>query len=204
VYYFPRGYDARYWRAYAAATSRAGCCEDYVIDGVRTDSLTAAEPVSEFAANCREATGFLPQCTNLSTLQTVSYDLNGGRVVAALNFWEKGPAFFTLRLKGLAKGDYTVLSEGKTLWTKDAKNVAWSSDELAKGIFLAVGAMRTADFEIRPAGERAECKAKNVLTVRDVKSLYEKSRPALAREAEKDKAEESMRGLTYPDTLPEI
>ena len=204
VYYFPRGYDARYWKAYAAATSRAGRCEDYVIDGARTDGLSVAETVEEYAANCREATGFLPQCTDLGTLQTVSYDLKGGRIVAALNFWEKGAAFFTLKLRGLAKGDYTVVSEGKTLWAKDAKNVSWSSDELEKGIFLAAGAMRTVDFEIRPAAECADRRAKNVLTADVVQELYRKARPALAREADKDKKAEAMRGLTYPDTLPEI
>ena len=204
VYYFPRGYDARYWRAYAAATSRAGRCEDYVIDGVRTDALSIATPVAEFAANCREATGFLPQCTNIAMLQTVSYDLNGGRIVAALNFWEKGPASFTLKAKGLQRGRYTVVSEGKMLWAKSREAPTWSAEELENGIFLMAGAMRTVDFHVRPTEEHAEKGTRHTITADQVDGLYRKARPALESAAAEDHAAEAKTGLTYPDTLPQI
>ena len=204
MYKFPVGYDARFWRAYAGATERAARCEDYVIDGVRTDAQTVAEPVAEYAAPCREATGFLPQVTNVPTLQTPSYDLRGGRVVGVLNFWEKGVAFFTLRLSGLAPGAYTVVSEGKTLWTNRDGGVAWTADELAKGVFLAVGAARTVDFEIRPANEHAERRAVDEMSAAAIRALYGRLRPQLAAEAERDRAAEARRGLLYPDTLPEI
>jgi len=204
VYSFPSGYDARYWKVFAEATSRAARCEDAVLDGVRADSRTFAEPVPEYAANCREATGFLPQITNVPLLQTPSYDHRGGRVVGVLNFWEKGEAFFTLRLEGLADGSYTVMSEGKVLWTNSDGGATWTSAELAKGIFVAVGAARTVDFAIRPASEREEKKTVSEMSARAVRALYNKARERLAREAAKDKAAEQERGLLYPDTLPQI
>jgi len=33
------------------------------------------------------------------------------RLVAALNFWDKGGAFFTLQANGLGRGDYRVIDE---------------------------------------------------------------------------------------------
>ncbi|MBO5940100.1 MAG: hypothetical protein J6R18_02745, partial [Kiritimatiellae bacterium] len=81
IYSFPGGYDARYWKAFADATSRAARCEDAVLDGVRSDARTFAVPVPEYAANCREATGFLPQVKDISPLQAPAYDWKGGRVV---------------------------------------------------------------------------------------------------------------------------
>ena len=204
VYAFPAGYDARYWKVFAEATARAGRCEDAVLDGVRSDGLVEAIPVPEYAANCREATGFLPQITDVSTLQAPSYDWKGGRVVGLLNFWEKGEAFLTLRLKGLAEGSYTVVSGGDTLWSNPSGGVTWTAKELSKGIFVAVGAARVVDFSIRPYGEHAEKSAKFEMSQKAVRTLYGTARERLSREAEKDKAAERKRGLLYPDTLPQI
>jgi hypothetical protein len=204
VYAFPAGYDARYWKAFAEATARAGRCEDAVLDGVRSDGLVETIPVPEYAANCRETTGFLPQITNVSTLQAPSYDWKEGRVVGLLNFWEKGEAFLTLKLKRLAPGSYTVISEGKTLWTNPDGGVSWTADELANGMFVAVGAARTVDFTIRPVREHSERKAVNEMSQKAVRTLYEKARSRLQRAADEDRASERMRGLLYPDTLPQI
>ena len=113
-------------------------------------------PVDAYAAPCRQVTAFLPSSTNMSPLQVACYDLNGGRVVAALNFWEKGAAFFTLKAKGLAPGSYTVVADGKTLWTPGGGRQTWTAAELEKGIFLGVGAARTVAFEIRPAADRQD------------------------------------------------
>lgn len=204
VYSFPSGYDARYWKSFAAATSRAGRCEDAVLDGVRADDRTFAVPVPEYAANCREATGFLPQITDVSMLQAPAYDWKGGRTVGLMNFWEKGEAFLTLKLQGLQPGSYTVISEGRTLWTGPSGGTTWSHAELASGLFAAVGAATTVDFAIRPAAEHAEKKAVDAMSQDMVRALYEKARGRLEKEAAKDRASESMRGLLYPDTLPQI
>jgi hypothetical protein len=204
LYYFPKGYDARYWRAFTEATARAGRCERFVLDGTRTDSLVAVEPVPEYAAPCRQTTAFLPAATNVSPLQVASYDLNGGRVVAALNFWEKGAAFFTLKAKGLNGGRYTVLADGKTLWTPGGGRLAWTAAELEKGIFLGVGAARTVAFEIRPAADNRHRLAKDEFTAEAARAAYERLRPALERESAADKARERETGYILEDFLPEI
>ena len=205
VYYFPRGYDARYWRAFADATSRAGRGERYVFGGTRTDDKTLVRTVAEYAANCRQVTGFLPSSTNMSPLQVVSYDRDGQRLVAALNFWEKGEAFFRLSLMDLKPGRYTVVSGGKTLWTKAAGTHTWTSEELARGLVAVVGAARTVDFEIVPAAdEGATGGAKEELTQDAVRARYRERRAALAEAAERDRASEAVRGEVFMDTLPEI
>ena len=204
LYYFPKGYDARYWHAFAEATARAGRCERYVLDGTRTDALCEVTPVDAYAAPCRQVTAFLPSSTNMSPLQVASYDLNGGRVVAALNFWEKGAAFFTLKAKGLAPGSYTVVADGKTLWTPGGGRQTWTAAELEKGIFLGVGAARTVAFEICPAAENRHRLVQDEFTAEAARAAYERLRPALEKEAAIDKARERETGYILEDFLPEI
>lgn len=204
IYFFPRGYDARYWRAFADATSRAGRCERYVSEGRRTDDLTTFEPVTAYAANCKQVTAFLPSSTNMSPLQVVSYDHAGGRVVAVFNFWERGAAFGRLSMKGLDSGRYTVVSGGRTLWSKSADDDSWTADELAQGILVGIGAARTVDFEIRPEAEESGRNARDEMTQASVKAAYKSLRDSLSREAERDRAAERAHGEVFMDTLPQI
>ncbi len=200
---FPSGCDARYWRAFAEATSRAGRYERYVQDGKRTDALVALVPVAEYAAPCRQVTAFLPSCTNVSPLQVASYDLNGGRVVAVFNFWEKGSAFFTMKAKGLKAGDYTVLADGRMLWTPGGGRLAWTADEFSDGIFLGVGAARTVAFEIRPAADGHEKRASSEMTTARARAAFERFRPALEKASAADHAQEHEKGCLIEDLPPE-
>jgi hypothetical protein len=86
VYFFPQGLDARFWRAFAAATTRAAKCEPYVLDGRRADDACVLEPVAEYAVPSACVTMFLPKYKDVSMLQHAAYDLGGGRLVAVLNF----------------------------------------------------------------------------------------------------------------------
>ena len=158
----------------------------------------------EYAAPCRQTTACLPAATNVLPLQVASYDLNGGRVVAALNFWEKGAAFFTLKAKGLAPGSYTVVADGKTLWTPGGGKQTWTAAELEKGIFLGVGAARTVAFEICPAAENRHRLVQDEFTAEAARAAYERLRPALEKEAAIDKARERETGYILEDFLPEI
>lgn len=204
IYFFPRGYDARYWRAFADATSRAGRCEKYVLNGKRTDAMSVFTPVRTYAANCKQVTAFLPTSTNMSPLQVVSYDYKGGRVVAVFNFWEKGAAFGKLSMTGLPPGKYMVTSGGKTLWTKSTGEAVWTTEELARGLIVGVGAVRTVDFEIRPASEGMNGRAKEEMTQATVRAAYEALRGSLERASERDRASEAARGEVLMDTLPQI
>ena len=199
VYFLPRGLDVRWWRAFANATTRAAYYEDYVLDGSRRDDATALETVAEYAAPCHQVSAYMPKQRNISPLQHATYDLNGGRIVAAVNFWEKGTAFFRLATKGLPPGAYTVVSDRETLWTKDDGGFEWSAYELEKGIFAGVGAARTKVFEIRPAAEHAERSARNRQTQSSLTADYLDLKPSLEKEAKRDHEEESGRTNLCPD-----
>ena len=64
--------------------------------------------------------------------------------------------------------------------------------------------MRTLDFVIAPAARNAAPEVTGSITRGEVESMYRELRPALQREAEIDRRQESCRGLLYPNTLPEI
>ena len=186
IYYFPRGYDSRWWKAFASSAEHAAFYEDYMLDGKRVDDKTVVELVPEFASPVERPTRYLPAATNVSLLCSSSYQLGDSRIVAALNFWEKGEAFFTLKCRGLKKGGYTLVSDRKTIWTREGKSV-WSEADLEKGVFAQVGALRTKVFEIRPAAEHAECSAKDRVDGADVMRRYAAVREALKAAAEEDK-----------------
>jgi hypothetical protein len=155
-YYFPRGYDARYWNAFAEATDRAARFESFVLDGKRADSAVSVTPFpGVYASNVRMLSGYLPEYRDISPLQSVSYDLGESRIVAVLNFWQKGEAFFTLKAKGLKPGRYQVVKEDGTLRVPGNGKEFYTAEELASaGVKLSVGAVRTRVFEIRPVGSR--------------------------------------------------
>lgn len=184
VYFFPRGCDARYWRGFAEATVRAARYEPFVRDGRTADADVTTIPVAgTYAANSRRPTAFLPHDEDVPVLQTAAFEKDGVRIVAAFNFWEKGEAFFDLRLSGLASGRYAVISEDGVLWAPDRKRVYWTAEELSGGIRLVVGAVRTKVFEIHPQdGAAAPDDARSVMTRSALEGIL-KSREQKLREA---------------------
>ena len=203
--YFWRGYDARWYRAFARATERAGWYEDYVLDGQRIDGATTVETVPEYAVPCKQVSAYMPSVCDVSPLRTATYGLNGARIVAALNFWEDGEAFFTLRCSGLERGrSYTVLSDRRTFWTKADGGCAWTAEELGRGIFVQVGAARTKVFEIRPLAEPLPTDGFDRIGQEDVRKAYEAARPELEKAAARDREEESRRTNLLPDGTPVI
>lgn len=153
IYYFPRGYDARWWKAFANHATRAAKYEKYVWDGVRCDASVALEPNEEFARPASYVGGRFPQFGNVSMLQHAAYDLGGSRMVAALNHWHAAEAYFRMSAKGLPDGKYAIVDEEGTLWRPDGRRVLWSARALADGAELYIPAMRTRVFEIVPAAE---------------------------------------------------
>ena len=143
-YHFPKGYDARYWRAFAEATERAAKYEDIVWDGVRCDEKvsTVMDPSKPYREPKKEIyPKYLKDAKDIPYLQHAAYDKDGRRIVALLNFDAVSPAHFTLKATGLAAGTYTV--DGRTV----------TAEELAAGIPQVVGAYRTKVLEIVPTGK---------------------------------------------------
>ncbi len=194
VYYFPQGYDARYWRAFAEATERAAEFEDFVLDGRRVDGKCSAVPVPEYAVPAKSVTKYLAACRDQPLLQTAAFEKNGSRIVAVLNHWMRGEAYFDLRIGGMPDGEYAI-SGGGLLWTKDADRQTWSSSELASGVRLMVGAVRTVVFRVSPARAGAVSAAQGVVTRRELDGLYASRRSALRRLADDDAAEEEHSGM---------
>ena len=197
VYYFPRGYDARYWNAFAEATDRAARFEDFVLDGRRTDSETSVAPFpGVYAVPVRASTGYLRDSLDVPMLQCVSYDLGGRRIAAVFNFWQKGEAFFTLRAKGLKPGRYEVVMEDGSLRVHDGSRTSYTAEELAEGVALSVGASRTRVFEIRPCGTvKAAASAE---TDASFGARFDAARSKLERAAAEDAEYEKANGYPAP------
>lgn len=204
AYFMPNGYDARWWKAYANAVTRAAKYEDYVLDGKRVDEQVSAICVPEYATPCKMVTAYLPAMTNVTPLVTAAFDWRDARIVAALNFWDRGDAYLTLRCHGLKTGEYVVVDEDGTLWAKDDLSVRHSAEELERGIFVRVNALSTRVFEIQPA-ER--CPAERLwrpVSEVEVRRQYEAAREDLRKAAEVDREEEKGRTVLLPDGLPVI
>lgn len=111
LYYFPRGNDTRYLKAFARAVARAAEYEPFVWDGRRVDDCVKAiaTPAThkvrpKFRWNMRKY-------TNMPFLQTAAYDLGGERIVAAFNFSGLDAVDFDLSQTGL-DGSYALSADG--------------------------------------------------------------------------------------------
>lgn len=116
VYFFPLGYDARYWRAFANATAKAAKYEGCVKGGRRIDGLVRLWMSPDFPPPIRTAHPALwasgarfPNFRDPLLLQTIAWEgRDGTRLVAAFNFREDGPAEFDLSFSD--RGDTHRLS----------------------------------------------------------------------------------------------
>jgi hypothetical protein len=198
VYYFPQGLDARYWRAFAQATTRAAKCEAFVMDGVKTTEKCSLNVVAEYAAPSSYVTTYLPQYKNVALLQHLSFDLDGARMVCVFNFWDRGEAFFRLHAKGLPTGEYTVVDENGVRYSVRGKAKSWSEKELSRGVLLMVGAARTKAFFIQPLGRGVEPKSE--ITEERLDDMYRERRKALASAAKEDASGERANVITVDRT----
>ena len=141
AYYFPHGYDARYWRAIANAAERAARYESFILDGKCADGTTRAEPPGDFPA-CRNLKEYIDGAKGVSLLCSAAFELGGERIVAVFNFADDRAADFTLKATGLPPGRYRVVRED------GADFGTWSESELGKGISATIPASRTRVFKI--------------------------------------------------------
>lgn len=200
LYFFPEGYDARYWRTFAEATSRAAKYEDFVLDGTRCDDKTELQVIREYAKPSGYVTTYIPSLKNVPMLQQASYRLGEARIVAVLNFWEKGPAYFRLRVTDLADDRYSVMDEKGTLYVSTAPDGKWTADDLAAGVFARVGAARTCVFEIC----RGTAAPKREVTTAELAKRCRVELPALADAAAADAAYEAANTVERVDSKGEL
>ena len=101
------------------------------------------------------------------------------------------------RLNSDKSKSHTIVVDRRTLWVKGDGSDRYTSEELARGVFVQVGALRTNVFEIRPAD--APLAARDKIDSTTVKKSYERVRERLKAAAEKDREEEKGRTILVPD-----
>jgi hypothetical protein len=201
LYHFPKGADARYWRRFSESATRAARYEDWIFEGRETTSFVSVHPVAEYARPIAYATRFVPWSKNASMLQARAFSYGGVRIVAVLNFWQKGEAFFDLKARGL-DGKFRLVDEDGVIYIRDDGSELWSASELAAGVRLMVGASRTKVYEIVP--ESKTVSGKSVIAPSDIKGLYRESRQRLREAAEEDRRYEKINATPTRDCYPMI
>jgi hypothetical protein len=142
---FPRGYDARWWNALAAANDLIAQHEDIVLDRTPTDvqSVTPLTPLPAHAAFTNVGTATLhstyPDAITAPLLQVRGFEKDGARLVAIGNFCESQSCSAKLIVAGLdAARKFTVA------------DTTHSGAELARGITIVVPALRWTFIRIAP------------------------------------------------------
>ena len=192
VYAFPKGYDARYWKSFADASTVAAQYDKFVFKGKRVDEKVTVSPQAPYAAKTAVIERMLGTHTYYEMLQHTAYELDGALIAAVFNFWRDGEVFFTLKVKGLApNARYTVKNMTMRFTAKDGKS--FTGKELAQGITLHAGAVRCAVYEI--AKEKNADKALLAFTADDMKKAQLKARPTLLKAKAEDEKYEKIYGI---------
>ena len=101
LYFFPRGYDHRYWQAFADCNTLIAANEDMVMNGNPLSGVSAV-PQSPFPAPAENIEPkFLPDVKKSDLLQIAAFEKDGRILAAVGNFWEKGDVVFKLSVPGL-------------------------------------------------------------------------------------------------------
>ena len=193
VYAFPKGYDARYWKAFADATTVSALYDRFVFKGKRVDEKVTLTPQAPYAADTAIVDRMLGTHAYYSMLQHTAFELDGTLIAAVFNFWRNGEVFFTLRVKGLEPNARYTVKKGNTRFTAEGGK-SFTGKELARGVTLHAGAVRCAVYEI--AKEKAADKQLAALTVADVKKAQRLARPALLKAKADDEKYEKLYGIS--------
>ncbi len=157
AYLFPGGYDSRHWRALAEMNRQMALVEPCVTGWTRAarHTLQPATPIpaadARFLDNCAPVAK-PEQWHQASLLQSWEYQQGDTRLIAVGNYWERGESFFRLAVPGLPADREYVLREPaqSRTYANERGQVAWTAEELSRGVLLHVGAMRCAFFLLEP------------------------------------------------------
>ena len=191
LYFFPRGYDHRFWAELGRSSRLIALTDEMVMEGKVLDTLEVA-PLSPFPAPIRNISpSMMPDVKVSPLIQGVAFARGGKYLAAVGNFWEKADVIFSLRLKGLPAGKTWQVKEipYDRQFTR-AKGKLYTSAELARGIPLHAGALRWVFFELSPAAKPIPGLPE--LTRSDLEKekarLDRVNRPAFEAEEARDKA----------------
>lgn len=190
LYFFPRGYDHRFWRELGRSSRLIALTEDLVMTGKKLDTVKVL-PVTPFPAPVTNISPrLIPDLKRSDILQAAAF-AKGKKILAAVgNFWEKGDVIFKLQLPGLkAKQTYSVIEIPFNRQFTKEQGKLFTGKDLQQGILLHAGALRWVFFEIT---ECAAPPAVAQLTAADLAKeklrLDKANTPAAVQEAARDKA----------------
>ena len=176
IYYFPKGYDARYWKVFADVSTIAAAYEDHVFKGKRVDEKVVLTPIQPYAADTVIVEHLLGRHRKFAMLQHTAFSKGDSLVAAVFNFWFHGEVFFNCKVRGLVPAQrYTVKCNGNRF--VNAQGKSFTGRELAKGVMLHAGAVRCAIYEIAP--EKAADVKLPALTPGAVEKYRKAALPAL-------------------------
>ena len=160
VYAFPKGYDARYWKALADANTAIAAFEDFTLSGaaVREHQVRPLTPYPSPSPRFLKA-----PCGGIDTekwadaamLQSWEYRLGQKRLIAVANYWQRGECFAVLSLGGMRRGERYMLREPlrQRVFGAEDGTAALEGKALREGVRIHVGAQRFAFFVVEPAGQ---------------------------------------------------
>ena len=122
--------------------------------------------------------------------------------MAVFNFWQRGEAFFNLKLSGMS-GSVAIVDENDVLRAVDAQTLRWDAKALAEnGVDLAVPASRCRVFEFRSDGNGDD--ATTIFTDAELKRILDSRRERLEKAAQKDAEQEDANGPPFHEFMPVI
>jgi len=160
VYAFPKGYDARYWKALADANTAIAAFEDFTLDGTaaRGHQVTPLTPCPAPSPRFFEAPAGgidVEKWADADIVQSWEYRLGRRRLVALANYWQRGQCFARLSFSDVEPHGRYVLREPlahRVFGTEDGE-AQLTGAMLQQGIRVHVGAQRFAFFVLEPAPE---------------------------------------------------
>ncbi|OQA82228.1 MAG: hypothetical protein BWY31_03321 [Lentisphaerae bacterium ADurb.Bin242] len=180
-YYFPVGYDARYWKALADCNTVIAKTERFVVEGKRVSEASAAVITPFPPAIYSEVN---KPNSPISSLQLDAFQNGKEYLFAVANFWDDGEAFFKLTMKGLPGIQKYSVHELTTDTRYCADNLTgFTGKELSEGVILYIGALRWAFFVLAPENGKME----NAISRTEVSRIMEQHIPMIAKANEEAK-----------------
>ena len=190
LYFFPRGYDHRFWRELGRSSNLIELTEDWVYNGkpLKGVKVTPETPFPGPVLNISPR--MMADVKKSDVLQVTAFAKGKGILAAVGNFWEKGDVIFKLSVPGLkANQTYSVIEIPYNRQFTKTQGKLFNGKELDKGISLHAGALRWVFFVIVPA-DAAPAIAQ--LTAADLEkeklNLNKRNQVAAAAEAARDRA----------------
>lgn len=189
LYFFPRGYDHRYWQAFADCNTLIAANEDMVMNGKPLSGVSAV-PQSPFPAPAENIEPkFLPDVKKSDLLQIAAFEKDGRILAAVGNFWEKGDVVFKLSVPGLNPAKkYSVREKAFDRQFIKTAGQSFTGKDLADGILLHAGAMRWVFFEIEPETKSSAKAVTAADMLRELERCRKDNQSAAEAEAARDKA----------------